>query len=127
MAAGAGANIALACDIIIASDQAKFALPEPRVGDASEIAALHGDINAMAGALSLPLWVRLVARLGLARSWALGMALADLIVGSYSYIIGTLLIKGGMALFIGTFGLPRWMLARSSRARSRAAFRETSG
>lgn len=35
---------------------------------------------------------------------ALGMALADLIVGSYSYIIGTLLIKGGMALFIGTFG-----------------------
>lgn len=30
----------------------------------------------LAGALSLPLWVRLVARLGLARSWALGMALA---------------------------------------------------
>jgi two-component system sensor histidine kinase BaeS len=28
-------------------------LPEPRVGGASEIAALHGDINAMAGALSL--------------------------------------------------------------------------
>jgi Na+/melibiose symporter-like transporter len=30
----------------------------------------------LAGALSLPLWVRLVARFGLARSWALGMALA---------------------------------------------------
>ncbi|MEY8878299.1 MAG: MFS transporter, partial [Leptothrix sp. (in: b-proteobacteria)] len=30
----------------------------------------------LAGALSLPLWVRLVARLGLARSWALGMVLA---------------------------------------------------
>jgi len=29
-----------------------------------------------AGALSLPLWVRLVARLGLARAWLLGMALA---------------------------------------------------
>lgn len=35
---------------------------------------------------------------------ALGMAVADLIVGSYSYIIGTILIKGGMALFIGAFG-----------------------
>lgn len=32
---------------------------------------------------------------------ALGMAIADLIVGSYSYIIGSFLIKGGMALFIG--------------------------
>jgi glycoside/pentoside/hexuronide:cation symporter, GPH family len=29
-----------------------------------------------AGALSMPLWVRLVARAGLARAWALGMALA---------------------------------------------------
>ena len=29
---------------------------------------------------------------------ALGMALADLLVGSYSYIIGSFLIKGGMAL-----------------------------
>lgn len=32
---------------------------------------------------------------------ALGMALADLIVGSYSYIIGSFFIKGGMAFFIG--------------------------
>ncbi len=32
---------------------------------------------------------------------ALGMAIADLIVGSYSYIIGSFLIKGGTALFIG--------------------------
>ena len=29
------------------------------------------------------------------------LALADLLVGSYSYIIGSFLIKGGMALFIG--------------------------
>src|SRR5499426_2750811 len=32
IAMGGGFEIALACDIILASDQAKFALPEPRVG-----------------------------------------------------------------------------------------------
>jgi enoyl-CoA hydratase/carnithine racemase len=32
VAMGGGFEIALACDIIIASEQAKFALPEPRVG-----------------------------------------------------------------------------------------------
>jgi enoyl-CoA hydratase/carnithine racemase len=32
LAMGGGFEIALACDIIVASDQAKFALPEPRVG-----------------------------------------------------------------------------------------------
>ena len=32
VAMGGGFEIALACDMIIASDQAKFALPEPRVG-----------------------------------------------------------------------------------------------
>lgn len=37
----------------IAAGEFDVRLPEPRVGGASEIAALHGDINAMAGALSL--------------------------------------------------------------------------
>ncbi|MDP1961714.1 MAG: enoyl-CoA hydratase-related protein [Reyranella sp.] len=32
LAMGGGFEIALACDIIVASEQAKFALPEPRVG-----------------------------------------------------------------------------------------------
>jgi len=35
---------------------------------------------------------------------ALGMGLADLFVGSYSYIIGTVIIKAGMAFFIAAFG-----------------------
>ena len=34
---------------------------------------------------------------------AVGCTLADVFVGSYSYILGTFLIKGGMALFLGTF------------------------
>ena len=37
----------------IAAGEFGVRLPEPRAGDASEIAALHGDINAMASALSL--------------------------------------------------------------------------
>ncbi|MFT3728816.1 MAG: enoyl-CoA hydratase-related protein [Terricaulis sp.] len=40
VAMGGGFEIALACDIIIASDQAKFALPEPKVG----LAALAGGL-----------------------------------------------------------------------------------
>ncbi len=41
VAMGGGFEIALACDIIIASDQAIFALPEPRVG----LAALAGGLQ----------------------------------------------------------------------------------
>ena len=40
-AMGGGFEIALACDLIIASDNAKFALPEPKVG----LAALAGGLN----------------------------------------------------------------------------------
>jgi len=38
---GGGFEIALACDLIIASDQARFALPEPKVG----LAALAGGLQ----------------------------------------------------------------------------------
>ncbi len=41
VAMGGGFEIALACDLIIASDRAKFALPEPKVG----LAALAGGLN----------------------------------------------------------------------------------
>ncbi len=41
VAMGGGFEIALACDLIIASEQAVFALPEPRVG----LAALAGGIH----------------------------------------------------------------------------------
>jgi enoyl-CoA hydratase/carnithine racemase len=41
VAMGGGFEIALACDLIIASDKAVFALPEPRVG----LAALAGGIH----------------------------------------------------------------------------------
>jgi Na+/melibiose symporter-like transporter len=49
------------------------------VRDRLQLPAWEGAFLAgyfLAGALSLPLWVRLVARFGLARSWALGMVLA---------------------------------------------------
>jgi crotonobetainyl-CoA hydratase len=41
VAMGGGFEIALACDLIIAAEQATFALPEPRVG----LAALAGGLN----------------------------------------------------------------------------------
>lgn len=41
VAMGGGFELALACDLIIASDQARFALPEPKVG----LAALAGGMN----------------------------------------------------------------------------------
>ena len=41
VAMGGGFEIALACDIILASDNAVFALPEPRVGLAALAGGLH--------------------------------------------------------------------------------------
>jgi enoyl-CoA hydratase/carnithine racemase len=41
VAMGGGFEIALACDILVASEDAKFALPEPRVG----LAALAGGVH----------------------------------------------------------------------------------
>lgn len=41
VAAGGGFEICLACDLVIASENARFALPEPRVG----LAALGGGLN----------------------------------------------------------------------------------
>lgn len=40
-ALGGGFEVALACDIIIAAENAKFALPEPRVGFAAMAGGLH--------------------------------------------------------------------------------------
>ena len=57
VAMGGGFEIALACDLIIASDNATFALPEPRVG----LAALAGGVH------------RLPRQIGLKR--AMGMIL----------------------------------------------------
>lgn len=55
VAMGGGFEIALACDLIIASDKAVFALPEPRVG----LAALEG------GLLRLPRQIGLKAAMGM--------------------------------------------------------------
>jgi enoyl-CoA hydratase/carnithine racemase len=64
VAMGGGFEIALACDLIIASDNAVFALPEPRVG----LAALAGGIH------------RLPRLIGLKR--AMGMMLTGRRVGA---------------------------------------------
>ena len=45
VAMGGGFEIALACDIIVASENAVFALPEPRVG----LAALAGGLHRLPG------------------------------------------------------------------------------
>lgn len=49
VAMGGGFEIALACDIIIASDKAVFALPEPRVG----LAALAGGLHRLPRAIGV--------------------------------------------------------------------------
>ena len=49
VAMGGGFEIALACDLIIASDRASFGLPEPRVGQA----ALAGGIQRLARDIGL--------------------------------------------------------------------------
>ena len=49
VAMGGGFEIALACDLIIASDNALFALPEPRVG----LAALAGGLHRLPRAIPL--------------------------------------------------------------------------
>jgi enoyl-CoA hydratase/carnithine racemase len=64
VAMGGGFEIALACDLIIASDNAVFALPEPRVG----LAALAGGVH------------RLPRQIGLKR--AMGMMLTGRRVGA---------------------------------------------
>ena len=64
VAMGGGFEIALACDLIVASDKAVFALPEPKVG----LAALAGGLN------------RLPRQIGAKR--ALGMILTGRQVGA---------------------------------------------
>jgi acetyl-CoA C-acetyltransferase len=64
VAMGGGFEIALACDLIIASDQAKFALPEPKVG----LAALAGGL------------LRLPTQIG--QKQAMGMILTGRVVGA---------------------------------------------
>ncbi|WP_309090922.1 enoyl-CoA hydratase-related protein [Phenylobacterium sp.] len=49
VAMGGGFEIALACDIIIASEEATFALPEPRVG----LAALAGGLHRLPRAIGV--------------------------------------------------------------------------
>ncbi|MEZ0186617.1 MAG: enoyl-CoA hydratase-related protein [Candidatus Reddybacter sp.] len=51
VAMGGGFEIALACDLIIAADNAKFALPEPRVG----LAALAGGLQRLPRQIGLKL------------------------------------------------------------------------
>ena len=41
VAAGGGFEIALACDLVIAADTARFALPEPRVGLIAGAGGIH--------------------------------------------------------------------------------------
>ena len=53
MAFGGGFEIALASDLIIASDQASFGLPEPRIGTAAVAGGMHRLIRQIGPS---PLW-----------------------------------------------------------------------
>jgi enoyl-CoA hydratase/carnithine racemase len=85
---GGGFEIALACDVIIASEKAEFALPEPRVG----LAALAGGLH------------RLPREIGSKR--ALGMILTGRRVGA----------KEGQALgFVNEVVAPETLMAAAAR------------
>src|SRR5438309_8949530 len=104
VAMGGGFEIALACDIIVASDQAVFALPEPRVG----LAALAGGLQ------------RLPRQIGLKR--AMGMILtARHVSAREGYELGFVneVVPQGEALS----GALRWaeMITRNSPMSIRAS------
>lgn len=83
----------------------------------------------VAGALSLPLWVRAVARLGLVRAWGVGMALAVVTFGGAAALragdgVGFLAVCAASGLALGAdLALPGALLAavvRDSGLRGRA-------
>ena len=66
---GGGFEIALACDLIVASENAVFALPEPRVG----LAALAGGLHRLPRAIGLKRAMGMILtarRVSAARAWS---------------------------------------------------------
>ncbi len=91
MLAGAALVITFAVTALLRVD---VAFTE-QLADAGVYATL-GDVCIYASVLVLGMpWCVVVS--------AVGMALADLVIGSNSYIIGSLLIKAGMAYFLAAF------------------------
>ena len=110
VAMGGGFEIALACDLIIASENATFALPEPRVG----LAALAGGVH------------RLPRQIGLKR--AMGMILTARHVSAKEGLeLGFVneVVPAGEALAAAE----RWAetIARTRRCRSAPPSRRSSG